>query len=105
MPDARTTPEWAFGLLNRILAASEPDDLIELPQHQAQLLATLGVRELGPLVEQIKQLGVAEAFGRHGLFSRRVRVVPEVARGDFAVHARRARQQRPPSSSPPSRDG
>jgi hypothetical protein len=100
MADAGTPPppsEKPLALLNRILAASEPADLVELPEHQAQLLAMLSVRELGQLAQQMKKLGAAEALRRFGLFSRRAQVVPEITGGDFAVHRRRQQSHQPNS--------
>jgi hypothetical protein len=74
--------ETAIGLLNRVLDGSDPQDAIRMPLRQANLIASLGLRNLGLLRSAIDCEGVRRAMENYGLFSRQI-IIGE--RPDFLV--------------------
>jgi hypothetical protein len=84
--------EQAIGLLNRILEGSDPQDTVRLPLHQAELIATLSLRELGSLYRSMSVVGIVQALEHDGLFSRRIVVIANDG-ADFAVTHSRAESQ------------
>jgi hypothetical protein len=65
----------AVELLNLILAESQPHQTIILSLREAEIIASLGERELGSALSQaILEMGIAAAMEKEGLFSRKVNI-------------------------------